>query len=115
LADDEQIKVSSSFYHIAGINYETSKWFFDVEAYYKTLDGLSEYSTRFIPAGFGSEQTIAFEEFFHTGTDIRKGIEFLAQRKVKYDFDAFGAEPFFANQAVTHELKLVGNYKLGNF
>ena len=34
--------------------------------------------------------------------------------EVKYDFDAFGEEPFFANQDVTNELKLVGNYKLGN-
>ncbi|MCR9290285.1 MAG: TonB-dependent receptor [Bacteroidetes bacterium] len=129
LADDEQVPISSSIHNIAGISYETSNWLFDVEAYYKTLDGLSEYSTRFVPSGFGSNQTIAFEEFFHTGTGIAKGIEFLIQRKVgkftgwagytlgevKYDFDAFGDEPFFANQDVTHELKLIGNYKLGSF
>ena len=129
LADDEQVPVSSSIHHIAGISYETSNWLFDIEVYYKTLDGLSEYSTRFVPSGFGSNQTIAFDEFFHTGTGIAKGIEFLVQRKVgkftgwagytlgevKYNFDAFGDEPFFANQDVTHELKLVGNYKFGNF
>ena len=129
LADGEQVPISSSIHHIAGISYETSNWLFDVEAYYKTLDGLSEYSTRFVPSGFGQNQTIAFDEFFHTGTGTAKGMEFLVQRKVgkftgwagytlgevKYDFDAFGDEPFFANQDVTHELKLVGNYKLGNF
>jgi len=127
LADGEQVPISSSLHHIAGISYETSNWLFDVEAYYKILDGLSEYSTRFVPSGFGQNQTIAFDEFFHTGTGIGKGIEFLVQRKVgkftgwagytlgevKYDFAAFGEEPFFANQDVTHELKLVGNYKLG--
>ncbi len=129
LADGEQVPISSSIHHIAGMSYETSNWLFDVEAYYKTLDGLSEYSTRFVPSGFGQNQTIAFDEFFHTGTGIAKGMEFLLQRKigkftgwagytlgeVKYDFDAFGDKPFFANQDVTHELKLVGNYKLGNF
>lgn len=129
LADDEQVPISSSLHHIAGVSYETSDWLFDVEVYYKTLDGLSEYSTRFVPTGFGRNQTIAYEEFFHTGTGIAKGLEFLVQRKVgkftgwagytlgevKYDFDSFGDEPFFANQDVTHELKLVGNYKLGKF
>ena len=35
--------------------------------------------------------------------------------EVYYDFDAFGDEPFHANQDVTHELKLVGSYKLGNW
>ena len=127
LADDEQVPISSSYHHIAGISYENKNWLFDVEAYYKTLNGLSEYSTRFVPTGFGRDQTISYEEFFHTGTGIAKGVEFLAQRKVgkftgwagytlgevKYDFEAFGTTPFFANQDVTHELKLVGNYKLG--
>lgn len=129
LADEERVPVGSSIHNIAGISYETSNWLFDVEAYYKTLDGLSEYSTRFVPTGFGQNQTIGFDEFFHTGTGIAKGIEFLVQRKVgkftgwasytlgevKYDFDAFGDEPFFANQDATHELKLVGNYKIGKF
>ena len=129
LADDETVPVSSALHHIAGISYETEKWLFDIEAYQKKLDGLSEYSTRFVPQGVGVDRVLNYEEFFHTGTGIAKGIEFLVQRKVgkltgwvgytlgevKYDFEAFGDEPFFANQDVTHELKLVGNYKLGNF
>ena len=129
LADDEKVPISSAFHHIAGASYETSDWLFDVEGYYKTLDGLSEYSTRFTPVGFGPNQTVAFEEFFHTGAGIAKGVEFLIQKKqgkftgwagytlgeVKYDFEAFGDEPFFANQDVTHELKLVGSYELGKF
>jgi len=129
LADDKNIPISSAIHHIVGVSYETKNWLFDVEAYYKNLDGLSEYSTRFVPQGVGRDRVLNFEEFFHTGTGIAKGIEFLVQRKVgkftgwagytlgevKYDFEAFGDEPFFANQDVTHELKLVGNYKLGNF
>lgn len=129
LADDESVPISSAYHHIAGISYETNTWLFDVEGYYKTLDGLSEYSTRFVPSGFGPNRTISYEEYFHTGTGIAKGIEFLLQKKVgkltgwlgytlgevKYDFEAFGEEPFYANQDVTNELKLVGNYKLGKW
>ncbi len=127
LADDESVPISSAYHHIIGTSYETNNWLFDVEAYYKTLDGLSEYSTRFVPQGVGSDRVLGYEEFFHSGSGIAKGVEFLVQRKVgkftgwasytlgevKYDFEAFGEESFFANQDVTHELKLVGNYKLG--
>ena len=129
LADDENVPISSATHNIVGVSYENKNWLFDVEAYYKNLDGLSEYSTRFVPQGAGRDRVLSYEEFFHTGTGVAKGIEFLVQRKVgkftgwagytlgevKYDFEAFGDEPFFANQDVTHELKLVGNYKLGKF
>ncbi len=127
LADDEQVPISSAYHHILGISFETNTWLFDAEAYYKTMDGLSEYSTRFAPTGIGPNRQLSYEEFFYTGTGLAKGLEFLLQRKVgqltgwasytlgevKYDFAAFGDQPFFANQDVTHELKLVGNYKLG--
>ena len=127
LADDARVPVSSALHHIAGLSYETNNWLIDVEAYYKTLEGLSEYSTRLTPVGFGPGRQLSYEEFFYTGSGIAKGIELLLQRKVgkfsgwagytlgevKYDFEAFGDEPFFANQDVTHEFKLVGNYKLG--
>lgn len=127
LADGEQVPISSAFHHILGLSYENNKWLIDIEAYYKTLDGLSEYSTRFTPVGFGPGRELAYEEFFYTGTGTAKGAELLLQRKVgkftgwlgytlgevKYDFAAFGDEPFHANQDVTHELKLVGNYKIG--
>ncbi len=125
LANDENVPISSAFHYIGGISYETPSLLFDVEAYYKTLDGLSEYTTRFVPSGFGPGRTLNYEEFFFSGTGIAKGIEFLAQKKVgkitgwigytlgevKYDFEAFGDEPFSANQDQTHELKIIGNYK----
>ena len=129
LADGETVPISTALHHIGGISYETEKWLFDVEAYFKNLDGLSEFSTRFVSQGVAGDRVVSFEEFFQTGTGIAKGVEFLLQRKVgrltgwagytlgevTYDFEAFGDEPFFANQDVTHELKLVGNYKMGNF
>ncbi len=129
LANDENVPISSAFHYIGGISYETPSLLFDVEAYYKTLDGLSEYTTRFVPSGFGPGRSLNYEEFFFSGTGIAKGIEFLAQKKVgkitgwvgytlgevKYDFDAFGDEPFYANQDQTHELKIIGNYKLNKW
>jgi len=129
LANDQNVPIGSSYHYIAGTSFETADWLFDVEAYYKTLDGLSEYTTRLVSSGFGPGRSLDFEEFFYTGTGEAKGIEFLLQKKVGkftgwigytlgevlYDFKAFGDEPFHANQDQTHELKLIGNYKLGKW
>lgn len=125
LADDNSVPIGKAIHYIGGVAYETGKYLFDIEAYYKDLDGLTEYTTRFVPNGFGPNRTLDYEEFFYTGTGTAKGLEFLVQKKsgrmtgwvgytlgqVKYDFEAFGEEPFFANQDQTHELKIVGNYK----
>lgn len=129
LANDQNVPISSSYHYIAGTSFETADWLFDVEAYYKTLDGLSEYTTRLVSSGFGPGRSLDFEEFFYTGTGEAKGLEFLLQKKVGkftgwigytlgevlYDFEAFGDTPFHANQDQTHELKLIGNYKLGKW
>ncbi|MDF1867326.1 MAG: hypothetical protein P1U70_21000 [Saprospiraceae bacterium] len=126
MADDENVPISSAIHYIAGASWENKNYLFDVEAYYKDLNGLSEYTTRFVPVGFGPSRTLDYEDFFYTGTGQAKGIEFLLQKKtgrltgwlgytfgeVKYDFEAFGDEPFFANQDQTHEFKVVGNFKL---
>lgn len=82
LSDDVNVPISSSWHHILGISYENSDWLFDIEAYYKTLSGLSEYSTRFTRSGFGRDASLEYEEYFYSGDGVAKGIEFLAQRKV---------------------------------
>ncbi|MEL6867288.1 MAG: TonB-dependent receptor [Bacteroidota bacterium] len=128
LANEENVPISSAEHRIIGFSYDTPNYLFDVEAYHKDMDGLSEYTTRLNTTGFGPNQTLNYEELFFTGTGIAKGLEFLVQKKrgrltgwvgytlgeVKYDFDAFGDEPFSANQDQTHELKVVANYKLGS-
>ncbi|MCY1722879.1 TonB-dependent receptor [Prolixibacteraceae bacterium Z1-6] len=43
LADKENHPVVSSNHFIVGASFETKKLFFDVEMYYKTVDGLQEY------------------------------------------------------------------------
>jgi ferric enterobactin receptor len=121
LADGQSIPVSSSIHLISGISYENEDWLVDVEAYRKTLTGLSEFALRFAP----QEGEIDYNDYFFTGTGTAKGIEILAQRKfgrltgwitydlgkVEYLFPRYGDQPFPASHDVTHELKLVSNYQ----
>ena len=78
LADGSSIQVSSSEHYIMGMSYEIGNFLFDVEAYYKTLDGLIEYSLR-TTNNFRIARTQ--EEYFYNGYGYAKGIEFLVQKK----------------------------------
>ncbi|MDP2061224.1 MAG: TonB-dependent receptor, partial [Flavobacteriaceae bacterium] len=80
LSDDQKVPVSKAIHYITGINYETPDYLFSVEAYYKQLTGLSEYSLRFEPAR--KMQTINYEQNFFTGKGLARGIEFLAQKNL---------------------------------
>ena len=78
LADGETVEVSQSQHIVAGISYDTGNYLFDIEAYHKDIQGLSEFSLRFQRSGF---RGISAEELFFTGDGIAKGIEFLVQKK----------------------------------
>lgn len=120
LTDGVDVPVGFAEHFIAGISYETDNFLFDIEAYYKNLTGLTEYTLRYIPQ-FGS---VDYDEFFYQGTGFARGIEFLVQKKYGkltgwagytlgeaiYDFPVYGDELFPASHDVTHELKLVGSY-----
>ena len=119
LSDDDKLPVASSTHYILGISWENKNWLFDAETYYKPMDGLSEYSVRIRP----SPRAITLDEKFASGSGKAKGIDLLLQKKygnlngwvsyslgeVKYDFADFG-KPFYANQDVRHELKIVSIY-----
>lgn len=121
LSDNEAIPVSSATHYIAGLSYETKNFLFDIEGYYKNLTGLSEYSLRYTT----SFSDVNFDESFYEGTGTAKGIEFLLQKKhgkytgwlayslgeVLYEFPFYGEEPFYANQDVTNEFKIVNSFK----
>ena len=121
LADGSNIPVSSAQHFIAGLAYETKDFLFDVEAYYKKLNGLSEFTLRYIPQ-YG---TINYDEFYYHGTGFTKGIDFLVQKKFGdftgwlgytlsetiYNFPVYGDVPFPASHDVAHEFKAVGMYK----
>jgi len=121
LADDNTVPISFAEHFIAGASFETKGYLFDVEAYFKNLKGLSEYSLQFTP----SFNNVDFNEFFYKGSGVAKGVEFLLQKKfgkyngwlgytigeVLYDFPIYGENPFYANHDVTHEFKIVNTYK----
>jgi hypothetical protein len=121
LANDENIPVASAYHYIMGASYETRTMLFDVEAYYKTMEGLSEYTLQFTP----SFQNVDFNDYFYTGSGNTIGIDFLVQKKygnftgwvgytvsrTLYDFDVYGDASYHASHDVTNEFKFVNSYK----
>ncbi len=121
LSNGSDIPVGESMHYILGGSYETGKFLFDVEAYYKDLSGLSEYTMRFAPS-YGS---INYNSLFYEGQGYAQGIEFLMQKKhgnytgwmgytlgeVNYNFPIYGEGYFPASHDVTHEFKVVNSYK----
>jgi hypothetical protein len=122
LSDDKSIPVSSSMHFVVGGSYETKDYLFDVEAYYKKLYDLSEYTLRFAPSFIDNS---GYQEFFYNGSGYSRGIDFLAQKKygkltgwigytlseTRYHFPVYGNGYFPANQDVTNEFKTVLTYK----
>ena len=122
LAGDEMPRQSAE-HRIVGLSYRTPGWLFDVEAYDKDLDGVSQFSTR---ARTSPEQQLG--DLFFTGTGEARGVEFLAQRtrgpltgwvsytlaSVEHELEGFnGGDPFPASHDQTHELKAVASYQAG--
>ncbi|MFK7847385.1 MAG: TonB-dependent receptor [Rhodothermales bacterium] len=127
IADGETVEVSTSEHLIAGVSYDTGDYLFDVEAYRKDLQGLSEFSLRFQRTNFRSETA---SELFFSGNGVAKGIEFLAQKKtgqytgwlsytlanVDHTFpDLNEGVTFAALHDQQHEFKMVHNVELGRW
>jgi ferric enterobactin receptor len=125
MTDDEKLPVSSSIQYVAGASWENADYLFDVEAYYKDLSNLAEYSLRIKP----SREKMTYDEYFYNGTGIAKGVDFLLQKKsgnlngwvgytfglVTSKFPDYGDYHFYASNDVTHEFKVVGTYKYRNW
>ncbi|MDR1720222.1 MAG: TonB-dependent receptor [Dysgonamonadaceae bacterium] len=122
LSDKEGIPVSSAMHLVAGGSYETKDYLFDVEAYYKKLYDLSEYTLRFTRSFIDNS---GYQEFFYNGDGYSRGVDFLLQKKygiltgwmaytlseTRYRFPVYGNGYYPSNQDVTHELKFVATYK----
>jgi len=127
LANNDLNPVSSATHYIAGLSYETDAFLFDVEAYYKDMAGLSEYTLRF--ANNLNAREIEVSELFYEGTGYARGIELLLQKKfgeytgwigytlseVTHEFDGLSDEPYPALHDQTHEFKLVNSVRLGKW
>jgi hypothetical protein len=122
LSDNKGIPVSGASHYVAGGSYETKDFLFDVEAYYKKLNNISEYTLRFARSFFDNS---GYQEFFYNGKGYSRGIDFLLQKKygmltgwmaytlseTRYHFPVYGDGYFPANQDVTNEFKTVVTYK----
>jgi hypothetical protein len=120
LTDGDRLPVASSRQYVLGAAWENKNWLFDAETYYKTLNGLTEYSLRFTPSGPGQ---FNYEENFFNGTGTSRGIDLLLQKKygrfngwigytlsdTRQHYPVYGSE-FYASNDVTHEFKVTGLY-----
>lgn len=126
LSDGENIPVSSSYQYLAGISYNQSEFLLSAEGYYKSLEGLSEFTMRFSNQRFDNSSN----NTFFTGSGVAKGIEFLAQKKtgkltgwiaytlgsVIHNFpDLNSGKSFYALHDQTQELKIVATQSVRNW
>jgi len=65
---------------MGGISYENDQFLIDVEGYYKTLTGLTQYAIR--QSGFTPGTAGTIEQDFFQGTGRAKGVEVLLQKKL---------------------------------
>ena len=63
-------------HRIIGASYDNNDWLFDVEAYQKDLDGISQFSTR-----LRRTPSQALDDLFFSGIGQPRGVEFLVQKK----------------------------------
>ncbi len=125
LSNGIDIPVSSAWHYIAGVSYENRNFLASIEGYYKAIDGVTEYSLRFMPTREGT----TYAENFFTGTGYAAGVEFLVQKKfgnltgwvsytlgeAKNKIAVYGENYFPAAQDVRNEFKIVALYDYRNW
>ncbi len=127
MATEDINPVSSSTHYIAGFSYELDQFLFDVEAYHKDMQGLTEYTLRFANNFRGQDRGTT--ELFYEGTGYSRGIEFLIQKKVGvytgwigytlseviHNFPGIADHSFYALNDQTHEFKIVNSLRAGHW
>jgi ferric enterobactin receptor len=122
LANESSLPVTVSDHIIVGGSYETPNYLLDVEFYQKQNAGITEYTLRFVPQ---VRRGLTPQETFFTGTETVRGVDVLLQKKfgnitgwVGYtlaeavrNVATFSDRPYYSDQDVRHQLKLVGTYK----
>ena len=75
LANGEDVKIGKATHYVAGISYERNAWLIDLEAFYKKLENLTEFSLRY--------QSMDLRSLFFNGSGEIKGFEVLMQKKIE--------------------------------
>lgn len=122
LSNAGSLPVTKSDHLILGGSYENKNYLLDVEFYQKKNSGITEYTLRFVPQ---LRQGLTADETFFTGTELIQGVDVLLQRKfgnitgwvgytlaeAKRNIAEFSDKPYYSDQDVRHQLKLVGMYQ----
>jgi len=123
LSNNTNIPVSEARHYMAGASYENDQFLIDVEGYYKTLSGLTQYTESQSQITPGST-TNTIQQDFYNGTGRAKGIEVLVQKKLgrytgwigytladaENKFAVYGNSFYPADQDIRHEFKSINMY-----
>jgi TonB-dependent receptor-like protein len=71
LSDNAVYPIQKANQFTTGLIYKTGSWLFDVDAYYKTIDGITSLSFGFMPQ---------FDSALHNGEGFTKGVDILVQK-----------------------------------
>ena len=134
LSNNDNIPVGRSRHLMGGVSYETKDFLIDVEGYYKSLTGLTQYTISqtggFGPGGgFGGGGNGDITEDFYSGTGRAYGLEVLLQKKLgrytgwigytlanaENKFAVFGNSYYPADQDIRHEFKSINMYHLNRW
>jgi ferric enterobactin receptor len=126
LSNGSSLPITKSNHLIFGGSYESKDYLLDVELYQKQNTGITEYTLRFVPQlGRG----ITADESFFNGDETVKGMDVLLQKKfgkftgwigytlaeAKRSIAQFSSKPYFSDQDVRHQFKVVGSYSVGKW
>jgi hypothetical protein len=128
LSNNGSVPVGRSRHLMGGISYENKSFLIDVEGYYKSLAGLTQYtisqSGGFGPGGGGFGGGGDITEDFYSGSGRAYGLEVLLQKKLgrytgwigytlanaQNKFAVFGDSYYPADQDIRHEFKSINLY-----
>ena len=122
LSNSTTLPVTMSKHLILGGSYETADYLFDIEFYQKKSTDITEYTLRFVPQ---LNRMLAASETFFNGDETINGVDVLIQRKfgdfngwvgytlseAKRSIAAFSDKPYYSDQDVRHQFKIIGSYK----
>lgn len=133
LSNDErrEIPIASSRQCMIGFNTKKDGFELDVEAYYKTMDGVTELAPTANGFLTGEVSTSSNQEFnFYNGTGLTRGVDVLLKKsagkftgwlsytlsKTTHSFPIIDkGNPFPSQDDRRHQVKLVGQYRYKKF